>query len=86
MRWQVPALERWTNLESLTLDHCGLLTHLTLSLPRLRNISLRHCRALATVRHPAALPLLALPLQYNSRAQIVGHSKFLTRTSVFFTC
>lgn len=48
----MPALERWTNLESLNLDHCGLLTHLTLSLPRLRSISLRHCRALATVRHP----------------------------------
>ncbi|CAL8472159.1 g11701 [Coccomyxa elongata] len=45
----VPTLERWTNLESLTLDHCGLLTNLTLSLPHLRTISLRHCRALATV-------------------------------------
>jgi hypothetical protein len=50
---QLPALERWTTLERLTLDHCGLLTHLTLSLPRLRAVSLRHCRALAAVR---ALP------------------------------
>ena len=46
---QLPALERWTTLERLVLDQCGLLTHLSLSLPRLRTVSLRHCRALANV-------------------------------------
>ena len=51
MYWgvQLPALERWTTLERLVLDQCGLLTHLSLSLPRLHTVSLRHCRALANV-------------------------------------
>ena len=55
---QVPALERWTNLESLVLDWCDLLNHLTLALPRLRKISLRHCKILTSVRahHKAHIP------------------------------
>ena len=51
--WQVPALERWTNLETLVMDWCDLLNHLTLSLPRLRKISLQHCKMLTSV---SALP------------------------------
>ena len=47
---QVPALERWTNLETLVLDWCDLLNHLTLSMPRLKKISLRHCKMLTSVR------------------------------------
>ena len=47
---QVPALERWTHLETLVLDGCDLLNHLTLSMPRLRKISLRHCKMLTSVR------------------------------------
>ena len=50
---QVPALERWTNLETLVLDWCDLLNHLTLALPRLRKISLRHCKILTSVRPPS---------------------------------
>ena len=46
---QVPALERWTNLETLILDWCDLLNHLTLSMPRLKKISLRHCKMLTSV-------------------------------------
>jgi hypothetical protein len=49
---QVPALERWTNLETLVLDWCDLLNHLTLALPRLRKISLRHCKLLISVSFP----------------------------------
>jgi len=47
---QVPALERWINLETLIMDWCDLLNHLTLSMPRLRKISLRHCKMLTLVR------------------------------------
>lgn len=47
---QVPALEWWTLLEELTLDNCVLMTSVTLSLPRLRVLSLRGCRALAQAR------------------------------------
>ena len=47
---QVPALEWWTLLEELTLDNCVLMTSVTLSLPRLRMLSLRGCRALAQAR------------------------------------
>ena len=47
---QVPALESWTALEELTLDNCVLMMSVTLSLPRLRVLSLLGCRALAQVR------------------------------------
>ena len=47
---QVPALERWTNLETLVMDWCDLLNHLTLSMPRLKKLSLRHCKMLTSVR------------------------------------
>ena len=58
---QLPALERWTTLEQLVLDQCGLLTHLSLSLPRLRTVSLRHCRALANVTLCSTPALLRAP-------------------------
>ena len=46
---QVPALERWSNLETLVMDGCDLLNHLTLSMPRLKKLSLRHCKMLTSV-------------------------------------
>ncbi len=55
---QVPALERWTNLETLVLDWCDLLNHLTLSMPRLKKISLRHCKMLTSVRLRSSALLL----------------------------
>ncbi len=45
-----PALESCLCLEELALDSCPLLNQLALSLPRLRKISLRACRALAEAR------------------------------------
>ncbi|KAK9836189.1 hypothetical protein WJX81_007802 [Elliptochloris bilobata] len=45
----VPALESWTLLEELILDNCISMMSVTLSLPRLRVLSLRGCRALAQV-------------------------------------
>lgn len=45
----MPALERWTNLETLILDWCDLLNHLTLTMPRLKKISLRYCKMLTSV-------------------------------------
>ena len=55
---QVPALERWTNLETLILDWCDLLNHLTLSMPRLKKISLRHCKMLTSVSPRISVPVL----------------------------
>jgi hypothetical protein len=45
-----PALESFGVLEELLLDGCGLLSQLTLRLPRLATVSLLDCRALVSVR------------------------------------
>mmetsp|Transcript_38492 Transcript_38492/g.108786 ORF Transcript_38492/g.108786 Transcript_38492/m.108786 type:complete len:979 (-) Transcript_38492:400-3336(-) len=45
----MPVLEAFTALEEVTMDSCGLLTQVVLTLPRLKVLSLRGCRSLERV-------------------------------------
>lgn len=48
----LPTLEAWTTLEEVILDSCILLTHVQLTMPRLRSLHLQGCRGLLWVRAP----------------------------------